>query len=149
MALLKCTECGNDVSSKAAACPKCGAKPPKEKRSSRWLIVLGGLVVIGIAQSMFLPKPAPAPAATPRPAVAAPPPAPLSEEDKARLERARIDRESSERKAGGPPAKTVEDCVNKGIAYFQQVGSYPRLSDGRIAVDVARERCRNTLTAFN
>lgn len=27
MALVKCNECGGDVSDKAAACPKCGAKP--------------------------------------------------------------------------------------------------------------------------
>jgi RNA polymerase subunit RPABC4/transcription elongation factor Spt4 len=29
MAMIKCAECGNDVSSQAAACPKCGAPPPK------------------------------------------------------------------------------------------------------------------------
>jgi hypothetical protein len=43
----------------------------------------------------------------------------------------------------------VEDCVNKGISYYQKIGSYPKLSDGRIAVDVARERCRNTPRAFD
>jgi len=31
MALIKCHECGNDVSSEAQACPKCGAAPQKEK----------------------------------------------------------------------------------------------------------------------
>lgn len=30
MALIKCIECGNDVSSLAPACPKCGAPVPKE-----------------------------------------------------------------------------------------------------------------------
>jgi len=28
MALIKCTECGKEVSDKAAACPGCGAPPP-------------------------------------------------------------------------------------------------------------------------
>ena len=32
MALVKCTECGNDVSTKAAACPNCGA-PPTETQA--------------------------------------------------------------------------------------------------------------------
>lgn len=27
MAIVKCRECGADVSDEAAACPKCGAKP--------------------------------------------------------------------------------------------------------------------------
>ncbi len=29
MALVKCDECGHGVSTKAAACPNCGAPPPK------------------------------------------------------------------------------------------------------------------------
>lgn len=31
MAMVKCQECGNDVSDKAAACPKCGAPVSKQK----------------------------------------------------------------------------------------------------------------------
>lgn len=42
----------------------------------------------------------------------------------------------------------LEDCVRRGAYYFQQIGSYPRLSDGRDAMIVARERCGRTLTAF-
>jgi len=30
MALTKCKECGNEVSTTAKACPKCGAKPPRK-----------------------------------------------------------------------------------------------------------------------
>jgi hypothetical protein len=30
MALVNCTECGESVSTKANACPNCGAKPPKQ-----------------------------------------------------------------------------------------------------------------------
>ena len=43
MALMKCQECGNDVSTEASACPKCGAKPkPKKKLSS---IVFGVIIL--------------------------------------------------------------------------------------------------------
>lgn len=34
MALIKCHECGNDVSTEAAACPKCGAKPKKPQNKT-------------------------------------------------------------------------------------------------------------------
>jgi hypothetical protein len=34
MALIKCSECGKDVSDKATACPNCGA-PPLERRRAR------------------------------------------------------------------------------------------------------------------
>lgn len=42
MALMPCKECGNEVSTDAKACPKCGAKVPKTKW---WLWVPLGLVV--------------------------------------------------------------------------------------------------------
>ena len=41
MALVACKECGTEVSTKAMACPKCGAKVPKTKW---WLWVPLGLV---------------------------------------------------------------------------------------------------------
>jgi len=41
MALMKCKECGNDVSNTAASCPKCGAKVPKKTG-------IGTLVVAGL-----------------------------------------------------------------------------------------------------
>ncbi len=43
MALIKCKECGNDVSDTAATCPKCGAKVPKKTGIGTWII--SGLVV--------------------------------------------------------------------------------------------------------
>ncbi len=68
MALVKCNECGNDVSSEAAACPKCGAKPPKE--TSTATIVVGGFFalivgsyVINSAEKSSAPPPAPKSAA--------------------------------------------------------------------------------------
>jgi hypothetical protein len=46
----------------------------------------------------------------------------------------------------------VDSCVNRGVAYFKEIGSYPTLSSapntGRLAEDVARERCNRTTTAF-
>lgn len=41
MALIKCKECGNEVSNSAAACPKCGAKVPKK-------VGIGTLVISGL-----------------------------------------------------------------------------------------------------
>lgn len=32
-------------------------------------------------------------------------------------------------------------CIQRGIAYYKEIGSYPRLSDGRLADGVAVERC--------
>ena len=72
MALIKCHECGNDVSTQAAACPRCGAPPlppviqtpppvipayppspvPKPKRSFLLICIVllfGGLVVVFVA----------------------------------------------------------------------------------------------------
>lgn len=38
MALVKCKECGSEVSTKAKACPKCGAKAPKKTSLFTWLV---------------------------------------------------------------------------------------------------------------
>lgn len=51
MALFKCVECGNEVSTTAKTCPKCGAKvtAPKKPASKLWLalgaVVIGGMVI--------------------------------------------------------------------------------------------------------
>ena len=46
----------------------------------------------------------------------------------------------------------VDACVDRGVAYFKEIGSYPTLRSkpdtGRQAEDVARERCTRTTTAF-
>ena len=46
MALIKCHECGGDVSTEAAACPKCGAKPRPQNSPSRKKF-LGILALLG------------------------------------------------------------------------------------------------------
>jgi len=53
MAMITCKECGTEISSKAAKCPKCGA--PAKKRTSlvTWFIV----VVIGVVAAGVLMSP--------------------------------------------------------------------------------------------
>jgi hypothetical protein len=38
MALIKCKECGNEVSNSASTCPKCGAKVPKKTGIGTWIV---------------------------------------------------------------------------------------------------------------
>lgn len=42
----------------------------------------------------------------------------------------------------------VANCTARGIAYFKEIESWPRLSNGRDATQVAVERCKRTTTAF-
>lgn len=55
MALIKCRECGRDVSTEAVACPGCGAKPKPMPKPSYWndrltwpQIILGSLFSVGL-----------------------------------------------------------------------------------------------------
>lgn len=56
MALTKCHECGHDVSTEAAACPQCGAKPKKKARVALLFLVLVGLVGLLAILGWFIPK---------------------------------------------------------------------------------------------
>ncbi len=56
MALLKCTECGHDVSDKAASCPNCGCpiicseeNPPKKSKSKWVLAIVIAVAVVAVA----------------------------------------------------------------------------------------------------
>ena len=40
MALVKCKECGEQVSTKAKTCPKCGAAAPKKTSAFTWIVAL-------------------------------------------------------------------------------------------------------------
>lgn len=46
----------------------------------------------------------------------------------------------------------LEQCIQRGVTYFKELGSYPTLksapNEGRYADDVAEERCKRTPTAF-
>lgn len=62
MALIKCHECGMEVSTEAKTCPKCGAKPTKNMSAGMVMLIAFG-IVIG-AYSLFGSS-TPKPAATP------------------------------------------------------------------------------------
>lgn len=53
---------------------------------------------------------------------------------------------------GGREENPVAACVQRGVAYFESIGSYPALKEppntGKAAIDVARERCQKAVTAF-
>lgn len=40
MALVKCRECGEQVSTSAKSCPKCGAKPPRRTSLLTWIVLV-------------------------------------------------------------------------------------------------------------
>jgi hypothetical protein len=42
----------------------------------------------------------------------------------------------------------LDRCITRGVDHFKTVGSYPTISDGRYASNVARQRCQRTTTAF-
>lgn len=50
MALIKCRECGKEISTDAKACPHCGAKPPY-RPSLAFVLIAGLLVVFGVKSS--------------------------------------------------------------------------------------------------
>ena len=46
MALLRCKDCGNQISNHAVACSQCGAEP--RKRTSLFTWIVGGLFTFGV-----------------------------------------------------------------------------------------------------
>lgn len=50
MAMLKCTECGGDVSSTAAACPQCGRPLVRNSTNARGCV--GCLLIIAMATAL-------------------------------------------------------------------------------------------------
>ena len=54
MSLIKCKECGKEISNKAESCPNCGVKLPKKTSIITWAI-LASIVIYFIA-SLFFPK---------------------------------------------------------------------------------------------
>ncbi len=58
MAIVKCRECGKDVSSQAEACPHCGMKEPmpyktNAARGRLILVVIGIVVLLAVADSLM------------------------------------------------------------------------------------------------
>lgn len=51
--------------------------------------------------------------------------------------------------AGFPRSVSEPSCTERGVAYYKEIGSYPKLSDGRFADVVISEMCANAPnTAF-
>jgi hypothetical protein len=57
MALIKCTECGQQISDEAKRCPSCGAKVKKPASFLWW--VLGAMVVYGVVSGAMNPSETP------------------------------------------------------------------------------------------
>lgn len=59
---------------------------------------------------------------------------------------------SSNHEAEMEHSSELNACVERGVTYFKEIGSYPTLNSepnvGRKAEDVANERCNRTYTAF-
>lgn len=59
MAVVKCKECGGQVSTKAESCPSCGAKAPKKTSRVTWLVLIViALLVYQAVSNDAPPKPA-------------------------------------------------------------------------------------------
>ena len=55
MALKKCKECGNEVSTKAECCPKCGAVLNKLTGGRRYIVfVFLILVIVGVIVYLYI-----------------------------------------------------------------------------------------------
>lgn len=61
MALIKCKECGKEISSNAKQCPNCGAPKPKQTSFVTWVVAgfIGLLVISGVCSSIFDKKTTP------------------------------------------------------------------------------------------
>ena len=55
MALVKCKECGHDVSTNAKACPNCGARPPS-KSGIGWALFVGIGAVVALLLFVLAPS---------------------------------------------------------------------------------------------
>jgi hypothetical protein len=55
VALSKCKECGEQISTKADACPKCGAKPTKKTSAFTWFVLI--LIFLGVYAVNKSPSP--------------------------------------------------------------------------------------------
>lgn len=57
MSLIKCKECGNEISDEAKICPKCGVKTEKANQQSKSIkILVIAILIIGIIIAIFVIK---------------------------------------------------------------------------------------------
>lgn len=84
MAMVACKECGKKISTKAKACPECGAERPKKTSGFTWFVLIA--IIFGVYVANQTPKPP----STPLPAPPAPPKPLTAEEKAAEAERVRL-----------------------------------------------------------
>mgnify|MGYP001282484131 CR=1 FL=1 len=72
MALIKCRECGREVSSSAKTCPGCGIKDPQPMQpiSAVAFVAIAILVFFLLAKALFSSPPQPSPSSAPIPRTA-------------------------------------------------------------------------------
>lgn len=125
MALINCGECGKEISDQAPSCPGCGAPLHPATVSQT--------VYTKPATSVFTWIVTGAIALGVFSCVVS------GGKDKAQAP-----------VIGSSAAK--EACINRGIAYYKEIGSYPTLKSepnkGKSARAVATDRCTRTTTAF-
>lgn len=135
MALVKCNDCGTDVSSSAKACPKCGA-PPRKPTSKLHLVfaALVGMVVLSCVTSMQDAGRA----SDEKAAAAAKALASLPPEQKAALARAAADKERSDKKFSDGvvlaqlAAKTLKSRMRDPSSF--QLAEATLLDDGTVCL---------------
>ena len=59
---------------------------------------------------------------------------------------------SDQTPTAAPAVSATQQCIDRGIEYYKEIGSYPTLSSapnaGRSAESVVSERCARSVTAF-
>jgi len=96
MALVKCKECGKDVSTKAAACPNCGAKVKKPSGLGTTVIVILVSVVVMV---IVFGNEDPGKANNATQASAATPAKPLTQAEQAAADAAKAEADAKKKKA--------------------------------------------------
>lgn len=124
MALTKCKECGNDLSTTAAACPNCGHKP--HKNNGCLVVIMAFVLMIVLGQVINACNPSP------------PPPPKTAEQIKA-------DRESSAR---GACMETIKKFLHDPDSAEFQSGGYAQAGADDIWTVQRVVRAKNAFGAY-
>ncbi|MCL6729185.1 zinc ribbon domain-containing protein [Sphingomonas hankyongi] len=114
----KCPHCAEIINREARVCKHCGRS--SNESPTLLLAIIGVVLLIAAARSCG------------------------SNERPVREEATRVVTTT----VSSNPSISSEECERRGVDYYKEIGAYPTLSDGRVAEDVAIERCGRTTTAF-